>query len=625
MKYLKIKLLLVAFSFYVLQANSQLYLGSNTNITIQDGAKLFVHGVNLINNTYVKGDGSIVLTGSTASNISGVGTFDNLEIDNSAGVSIATNADSVKIVRALYPTSGQLNVNGNLVLLSDINGTARIAEGNITGNYINGNISVQRYIPTKAARKWSFLSSPVSGTIQNTWQQQIHITGTGTGGTVCPSLSAHTNGYDATISNAPSIYVYDASQNSGSRWVVPSSTNAYNVGAGKGFRVNIRGDRSIGCDLINGNGSYLSPSEVTLKATGSLSNLLKNAGNFTITYANNLVNNYVFVGNPYPSPISFNTFKTYNNSSINNVYAIYVPASPVGVYSYWNGISFTGGVGYDNTKGDMIGSGQAFFVQSKLAGNITLNFRESYKTDDKNVGYFRGSNFNEKIRIHYLQDDGTQMDEVIIRFANDANISNTQEGELDIASMNSGTNYITSLKGNKGMVIQTRKLQTLSSDTVWLNVASTISGTYKLSFNEFDNFLGTEIFLIDNYTNTLQDIKANSEYEFTVDKDNATTKGIGRFGIVFNKQFNPELTLNSAIKMFPNPSNKLVTIQFPQLADNSISYNIKVSDIVGKEVMQLRTTNTTEQLDVQKLSKGIYVVEIIDSKGKRTTEKLIKE
>ncbi|MCZ2222370.1 MAG: T9SS type A sorting domain-containing protein, partial [Chitinophagales bacterium] len=624
MKYLKIKLLLVVFGFYAFQAHSQLYLGSNTNITIQDGAKLFVHGVNLINNTYVKGDGNLVLTGSTASNISGVGKIDNLEIDNSAGVSIATNADSVKIVRALYPTSGQLNVNGNLVLLSDINGTARIAEGSVTGNYISGDINVQRYIPAKFVRKWSFLSSPVTGTIQNTWQQIIHITGPGTGGTVCPSLTPHTNGYDATISSAPSIYVYDASQNTGSRWIVPSSTNAYNVGAGKGFRVNIRGDRSIGCSLINGDITYLRPSEVTLKASGSLSNLLKNAGNFTITYANNLVNNYVFVGNPYPSPISFNSFEGDNNANINYIYAVYVPASIAGVYSYWDGTSFTGGTGYDNSKGDIIGSGQAFFVQSKLAGNITLSFKETQKTDGKNVGYFRGRNFNEKIRIHYLQNDGTQMDEVIIRFANDANISNTEEGSLDIASMNSGTNYITSLKGNKGMVIQTRKLQTLAVDTVWLNVASTISGTYKLAFNEFDNFLGTEIFLIDNYTNTLHDIKTNPEYEFTVDKDNAATKGIGRFGIVFNRQFNPELTLNSTIKMFPNPSNKLVTIQLPQSADNSVNYNIKVSDIAGKVVMQFRTTNTTEQFDVQKLSKGIYVVEIIDSKGNRTTEKLVK-
>ncbi|MCC6635904.1 MAG: T9SS type A sorting domain-containing protein, partial [Chitinophagaceae bacterium] len=560
-----------------------------------------------------------ILFGNLHQTIKGNGTITNLGLNNSAGATIETNS-TVNITGTYTPVLGTLTTNNGLILLSNENGTARIAQG--TDNYINGNVTIERYIPAKAARKWSFITSPVSGTIHNTWQQQIHITGAGTGGTVCPTFTPHINGFDATVSSAPNIYTYDALQISGNRWKVPSSTLSDIIDAGKAFRVNIRGDRSLGCSLLDGSPSGLVPSAVTLRATGALSNAAKNMGSFSVIYPNNGVNNYVFVGNPYPSAISFSALLTTNNSSINNTYALYVPSSPSGVYSYWDGSTFTGGTGYDNTKGNIIASGQAFFVQSKVAGNLTMFFEESHKTDGANTGYFRTNNYNEKIRVHYLQNDNSQMDEIVIRYANDATINNVEESSLDIASINSGSNYLTSLKGNKGMAVQTRDLQTHTTDTVWLNVVSTQSGAYKLNFSEFENFATADIYLIDHYTKTTQNVKQNTVYEFSVDKDNAATKGTQRFSVVFNKKQSPELTLNKNIKLYPNPANKQVYVQLPQSAE--INYNIKVTNMVGKIVLQQKATNSTEQLNISKLSKGTYIVEIIDSKGNRTTEKLVK-
>ena len=221
-----------------------------------------------------------------------------------------------------------------------------------------------------------------------------------------------------------------------------------------------------------------------------------------------------------------------------------------------------------------------------------------------------------------MQNDHSQMDEIVIRYANDATINNVEESSLDIASINSGSNYITSLKGNKGMAVQTRNLQTLTTDTVWLNVVSTQSATYKLNFSEFENFATADIYLIDHFTNTTQNVKQNSMYEFSVDKDNAATKGTQRFSVVFSKKQSPELALNRSIKLYPNPANKQVSIQLPQSAD--ISYNIKVTDMAGKIVLQHKAAGGTEQMSVDKLTTGTYIVEIIDSKGSRTTEKLVK-
>ena len=595
----------------------------NNDVIVQpnaiiDGNMPLITGGTLTNNGTIST--LAILFGNLHQTIKGNGTITNLGLNNSAGATIETNS-IVNITGTYTPVLGTLTTNNGLFLLSNENGTARIAQG--TDNYINGNVTIERYIPAKAARKWSFISSPVSGTIHNTWQQQIHITGAGTGGTPCPTFTPHSNGFDATVSNAPNIYTYDALQISGNRWKVPSSTLSDIIDAGKGFRVNIRGDRSLGCSLLDGSPSGLVPSAVTLRATGALNNAAKNMGSFSIIYPNNGINNYVFVGNPYPSAISFSALLTTNNSSINNTYALYVPSSPSGVYSYWDGSSFTGGSGYNNLRGNTIASGQAFFVQSKVAGNLTMFFEESHKTDGTNTGYFRTNNYNEKLRVHYLQNDHSQIDEIVIRYANDATINNAEESSFDIASINSGSNYITSLKGNKGMAVQTRSLQTLTTDTVWLNVTSTQSATYKLNFSEFENFATAEIYLIDHYTNITQNIKQNTVYEFSVDKDIPETKGANRFSVVFNKKLQPELTWNS-IKLYPNPAKQVVTIQLPNNANNNIFYTIKITDVTGKTVMQQKTNGNTEQLNINKLINGVYIVEIIDSKGNRTTEKLIK-
>ncbi|MBX2930458.1 MAG: T9SS type A sorting domain-containing protein [Chitinophagaceae bacterium] len=509
---------------------------------------------------------------------------------------------------------------GTATLKSDATGTGSI--GNSVGT-LTGNISQERYIPAKAVKKWSFISSPVTQSITNSWQQQIHITGDGIGGTVCPSLSINSNGFDATISNASSVYTYDASQNSGSRWTAVANTTT-NVGQGTAFRVNVRGDRSLGCSLLDG--SISSSSEVVLKATGAVNNANFNAGSFSIIYPNTPASNYVFVGNPYPSAISFSALRTTNNSAINNTYAIYLPANDAGIYTYWDGVSgkYIGGLddsNFDNTTGNIIANGQAFFVQATNAGDLTLNFAESHKVNANDAGYFRNARtFNEQIKVSYLQNN-TKVDEAVIRYANDATISNTEMSSLDIPSMNSGT-FISSVKATKNMVVQTRDLKTLTNDEVWLNIGATQSGTYQLNFSDFENFAGTTIFLKDNYTNTIQDVQQNAVYNFTIDKDNAATKGASRFSIVFNRTVQP-VYVSNMIKIYPNPASKHIVLQLPQ--DNAISYSIRITDIAGKTIMQQKLAAGTQELSIDNLTTGTYIVEVIDNKGNRTTEKLVKQ
>jgi hypothetical protein len=328
-------------------ANLSLFSESGIWSTTASGSGTLTINGNLTIGTDVRWNlnsytGTLTFNGSTAQNFN-VGdtaiSLTNITLNNALGLVVNGTGGKLNITNTLTVQDGNLTTGGIVVLKSTATRTARIQP--ISSGSITGNVTVERYIPAKASRKWSLLSSPITQSLQNSWQQQIHITGAGTGGTVCPTLSSHTNGFDATEMNAPSMYTYDASQNSNSRWQVVTNTNATNVGQGKAFRVNVRGDRNLGCDLLNGVNNV--PSAVTLSSSGTISNADKNMGSFSITYPNVGVSNYVLVGNPYPSALSFNALQVANGASISNNYAIYVPASTAGTYSYWDGTSFTGG------------------------------------------------------------------------------------------------------------------------------------------------------------------------------------------------------------------------------------------------------------------------------------------
>ena len=560
--------------------------------------------------------GTLTFNGSAAQDFNAGDSaiaLNNITLNNALGLNVHGSGAKLNIANTLNVQDGTLTTGGIVVLKSDATRTARLAP--ITTGVISGNVTVERYIPAKATRKWLLLSKPIRGNFLDSWQQQIHITGPGSGGTPCPSLTQHITGFDATVSDAPSIYRYISDYSPGSRWVPLTGTGNAGEGGYYGYRVNVRGPRSLGCDLLDG--TNMTPSAVTLSATGTINASSNNFGDISYWHYNNLPDNYLFIGNPYPSPISFSAFKGDNNL-LYNQYVIYIPANNAGVYTYWDGTQFTGGIGYDNSKGDIIASGQAFFAKTTVY-NTLIYFHETQKTSDGTTGYFRPSTINEKVKVSYGTTD-KKIDEIVVRYANNVTISNTAIGEMDITSMNSGT-YITSIKANENMVVQTRNLNTLSTDEVWLNIGATQSGNYAFNFSDYENFAGTEIYLVDHLAKTTQNIKENATYVFSIDVNNAATKGSERFSLVFNRNVQPSVVYNT-IKMYPNPANKQVTFLLPQGAD--ISYNIKVTDMAGKIVLQHKAAGGTEQMSVDKLTTGTYIVEIIDNKGNRTTEKLIK-
>jgi len=509
-------------------------VGYTNNLSIAKGASLTVTGTLQIGGTINSGGtitdtlGTIVLNGTTAQTIP-QNTFTNktvrnLTVNNTAGVTLA---DSLYIIGILTPQAGTLNTNGLLTLVSSATNTAQIAQG--SGNYINGTVTVQRYVPSKSSRKFSFLGSPIPQSIHNSWQNQIYITGPGTGGQPCGAgdTKYNSNGFDATITNTPSMLFYNLTKVNGNHWVSISSTYD-SLTPGIGYEVNVRGSRNsadANCNNQINAASPIAPEPVTLSVTGTVT-----TGNLTVPVNNPSINTYTLLANPYPSPIAFQAFQASNSSVLANKMWTYSPYNINNYTTYSNGLVSNGAPGYDNTHCNYIASGQAFFVEPSTIGSVT--FQESHKatTTVSSLQYFGTSN-TQLVRVGLKNTTNSLLDEVVARFNSHGSagyISN-----WDAVSFSSAAQTLTISKQTKHLAIATFP-DSIKVDTIPIVIKSSATGTFKLAFSDFQGLDNSvSITLHDKYLSTSQDVRANQVYQFNVTSDTASVS-TNRFSLILN-------------------------------------------------------------------------------------------
>jgi Ig-like domain-containing protein/type IX secretion system substrate protein len=143
--------------------SSTLDVGSNQNITLV--------GDWTNNGAFTAGTGIVTLDGSAAQSIAGSSatTFNDLTISNTASTATINTAGSGITGTLTLNASSGFNANGNLTLVSDASGTARVASIPGTATF-SGNVIYQRYIT--GAQQWHNIGMPVSGLVTD-------ITGSG--------------------------------------------------------------------------------------------------------------------------------------------------------------------------------------------------------------------------------------------------------------------------------------------------------------------------------------------------------------------------------------------------------------------------------------------------------------
>ena len=511
------------------------------NIILQPSALLTVNNQLLkVNGSITNNSGSMDLTngsmelnGNLAQSISG-STFKNktiksLKLSNSSGVSLSGVNDSLKISGVLNfgASNVTLTTNNNLTISSTASNTACIADmtsnGSYNGNKIQGNVTVERYIPNHK-KAWQLLAVPTLGqTIRQAWQENASAPNEnlkpGYGTQITSNLSGAIGlGFDAYTAGGPSIKTYNPINSS---WDGVSSTNN-TIANSKGYMIFVRGDRSI-------TGITTDTTLTILRTTGALYQPIGNAPG-TINVLNG---KFECVSNPYASAIDFS--KTNKTGGLQDLFYVWDPklttgpnsANGYGGYqtftSNGNGtyhITPAGGSFLSNDIAGNIQSGSAFFV-SASGSDGTLEFAENNKVENSALVTRAPNGMPERLEIKLSAVDVSTailLDGVMLDF--DSAYSNNIDA-MDAIKLYSSAENIAIKNQSKTLVVERRK-ELKSGDTLFLFLNRLKLKNYKFDFHpSYINTGGLTAFLVDQYlqSKTLLDLINASAFQFSVNSD----------------------------------------------------------------------------------------------------------
>jgi len=492
------------------QTVGSLSLDTAAELTITGSNTLSVTGT-LTNNGVTRGTGSIAMAGSTAQTITGTGSVKNMIINNTAGITISSGTNKMILTGTLTPTAGTLTTNGNLVLKSDASGSASIAQGAAGGNYINGTVSWERFIPGR--RSWRLISYPFFATGAPTINASIQE---GAGGNASsnpnPGYGTHitggttANGFDANPAGNPSM-----KQLSGSSWVGISSTNVP-VTSQSAYFLFVRGSRANNLSL----GVGAPYDNTTLRGVGNIKQ-----GNQSLSISGA---GWQLVGNPFPGPVNLDAMAATNSSLINRNFKFWDPklggSNNVGGYvtASYNGSGYDYAPAPVSSLSEFVQSGAAFFVDAKGAGTLSIN--EAHKSSGGSDFVFRPTAAHAKLRVDMksINADGTMpvVDGVMIGI--DGSYSNETD-EFDAGKLTSTMNENLSVRKNGSLFSIERRSDFTNEDTIFLNLNYMKVKSYQLELNAaaFDD-AEMVVYLEDVEANTLTplDLTGTTTYNFSI-------------------------------------------------------------------------------------------------------------
>jgi len=463
-----------------------------------------------------------------------------LTVNNGASATLAT---PLQITAGTVPSdegvvtvtgTGVLNTGGNLTLKSNANGTARIAAGRTTGGYINGNVTVERYIPQTASKAWRLLASTTSGqTIRQAWQENQTGFNSNTNpgfGMMIPGrksvfgtlANAQAAGFD-TLSPGHAIFTYDPATDN----LLPvANTNATQLSASHGYFVFVRGDRSP-----NQFGAGAPATSTVLRSTGTLFQGNQPAVNVP-------AGQYALVRNPYASRIDMR--QIVRTGGLAAAYQVWDPklsgAFGVGGYQTFTRNTVTGNYevspgggsyGANGSVQNFIESGLAFFVQA-VGTSGTVQVTEACKTSGSQVVHRPAGGTSgggqKRILFNVYAVNGTSTDMVDGGYVDFNEVYSNNVDVYDVKkSPNFGENF--GIQRNGTDLVVERRSGLTARDTIPFRMYNlrTISYRIDLQHTGLDP-LTTKVILEDKFTGSRRELNATgtTEYTFTVTSASAT-------------------------------------------------------------------------------------------------------
>ncbi len=561
------------------------------NMQIASGASITVTGQTLricgdwsgsgtATNATVIGTGTVELNGGFQQTLSGNTKFNILQLDNSLGAILATDAN-VSVSTGVHLKDGILNTqNGVLRLLSGSSTSNSYIDDFTTGfgGQILGDITADRFVPVQGYNQ-HFISAPVSGAALS----QVSASGPD-GVFVNPSTNC-----DETVSGygSPygSVFVYDDSHmgQNGCKlgnWMIKSAGNMANA---KGYSVYYRGDKTLSLTGTANTGDL---------SIGGMNNKGVPAVPTAQTPFAPIESGWNLVGNPYPSTIDLTTLR--NVEGFSNQVAIWVSTGP------FSGTFQTQRIGINPHI--YVAPFQAFFVLRTAAGTGSFPFYQNERTRQTNTSFYKNDAINSLVmEVDYKG----QLDITTVEFNPAA--TNGYDNLFD-ASKPSGKldrPMLFTHAVNQGYSINA--LPSLTDDvTVPMGLRPGVVGTMTLTpqgINSFDPT--TYILLEDKKTNKWQDLRS-AAYTFTTD----TSDNQDRFVL----HFNPAAEL-SATDAACDEDGSISIMQA-----GSATWNYVISDASGATI-STGVLNKQNPINVNAVA-GIYTVVLSDKNGYTVTKSI---
>ncbi len=340
--------------------------------------------------------------------------------------------------------------------------------------------------------------------------------------------------------------------------------------------------------------------------------------------------NQNLIGNPYPSAISTPAFLAKNSSVIGGTLYFWTHNDQISTItgpdtynftndSYVTYVSGTGGV-LGNCSGctiptDYIASGQSFFVDASIAGNVLFN---NAMRSPINNNFYRSSE-EGKNRIWIDMNTNTNdFRQILIGFFNEA--TNGADRDYDGKRIENGDSFdFYSLIGTDKYAVQGVP-SLIDEKIIPIGIEAPVTCNTTFSIRQFEGDLDqVNVYIKDNYLDILHNLKQEN-YTAAI---NQTGNINDRFEIVFSRN---SLSTNS--NTISNSNELLVANKDEQILVKSLTgkiiKNIKVFDVLGKLQYQ-NDFNTTEiLLNTSFNHASVYFIQTTLDNGQVLTKKIIK-
>jgi len=364
------------------------------------------------NGTFDQTTGEIKMEGSEPQIIEGSGTliFNDLTVENAAGVLLNTNANFRGEISA---REGVLNLNDkDVILLSTEDKTGSI--GRIyDGADVSGDLTLQRFFPAGPGG-WRMLCSPFEDLSFEQWNDDF--TTTGFEGADYPTYPSAANPWSNIRSYDETRYLGSASYMDTGFVSIGSITDTMSFSKGY-FVYMVPGPTTID---MHGNW-HKGDVEEDLDYTNSESILFNDGWNL--------------MANPYPSAIDWNAGMGWEKTDLDNAVYLYNPVDRI-YAGYVNGIEINGATG-------RIASSQAFWVKSS-SGNPSLSFNEKVKTNLQG-NFFKSVDMQTVTTIRIKLESDDKLDEMVLAFNNSA--THGYDGSVDMYKMHSPSSSVIEISG----------------------------------------------------------------------------------------------------------------------------------------------------------------------------------